>query len=327
MTPSPAPELRLRSGFEVELLAPPGSSRSTLAEEIARRRGGVVRATFHVDTENSAAEGVSTFWHLTPGFDVLDRSGELLCSLVDDVTISADLDARARPVPGWYRIVSDDPRLLRLIARHADPAEGIGSVLDAAAALFGVNVETVGAVRRLNDAAGASIALAAPLPGERERPCEVITPPLSVDHLGALDGLLSPARELGFLVPQEAAVHVHLDAAPFRDPDRFCAVLRLFGERRTELWDTFGTNPACRRLAPLPVELVELAQRSWPDWESLRAAAVELPVTKYSDVNLTHVLGLRPGPDTLEVRILPPSLDAVTIVEKAALLEGLLARS
>ncbi|WP_432545658.1 amidoligase family protein [Kineococcus sp. SYSU DK004] len=314
-----------RAGFEVELLAPAGSSRLDLARDLAARAGGGVHRVFHVDTEGSAVPGVRAFWNLTPGFEVRGSSGELVCTLVDDSTIVDDLDAGAAPRPGWYRVVSDDARLLRLVQRHADPAEGIGSVLDGAAALFGTRVRRVGDVHRLDDAAGASVAMAAPLPGERERPCEVITPPLAADHAAALEALLAPARAAGFTVPAEAAVHVHLDAAPFRDVAAFRHVVRLFGEHREQLRRTFGTNPRCRRLAPLPPDLAELVRRDWPDWPSLRAAAARTAVTKFSDVNLTRVLGLRPGPDTLEVRVLAGSADGAAIAEAFAELVRLLA--
>lgn len=302
-----------RAGFEVELLAPAGVSRLDLAREIASRAGGSVLGRFHVDTEASSAPGVSAFWHLTPAFDVVDAEGGAVCSLVDDTTIVADLDARAPSKPGWYRILSDDPRLLRLVERHADPAEGIGSVLDPVAELFGVRVRDAGGVRRLDDTAGATIALAAPLPGERERPCEVVTPPWVDDHVRRLEELLEPARDLGFTVPAEAAVHVNLDAGPFRDVGRFRHVVSTFGERRAELRELFATNPRCTRLAPLPAELVELVRRDWSDWGSLRTAAAATGVTKFSDVNLTRVLGVRPGPDVLEVRILPGAIDGASI--------------
>ncbi len=314
----------VRAGFEVELLAPAGASRLDLARELAARAGGSVRRRFHVDTEGSTTPGVRAFWHLTPAFDVLDAAGGPVCSLVDDTTIVADLDATAPPRPGWYRVVSDDPRLLRLVERHADPAEGIGSVLDPVAGLFGTRVREVRGVHRLDDAAGASIALAAPLPGERERPCEVVTPPWADDHARRLEELLGPARDLGFTVPAEAAVHVNLDAAPFRDVRAFRHVVTTFGERRAELAQRFGTNPRCTRLAPLPPDLVELVRADWEDWASLRAAAARTAVTKFSDVNLTRVLGVRPGPDVLEVRTLPGAVDGDSIGARFAQLVDLL---
>jgi hypothetical protein len=313
-------------GFEVELLAPRGRSRRDLADELARRCGGRVRPTFHSDTERSAAAGVERFLHLTPAFDVLDGTGALRCSLVDDTTIVADLDPAAPPRPGWYRVLSDDPRLLRLVAARTDPAEGIGSVLAPVAELFGVEVETIGAVHRVEDAAGATIALAAPLPGERERPCEVVTPPLSADHRRALETLLSAARDLGFTVPREAAVHLHVDGEPFQQVHAFANVVRLFGHWRAALWELFATNPACRRLAPLPPALLEVVERPHPDWDALRAAAAGTGVSKFCDVNVARVLGLRPGARTLEVRLLPGSIDAGEVLERAHLVQRLLDR-
>ncbi len=276
---------------------------------------------FHVDTESSATPGVSAFWHLTPAFDVVDGTGTHRCSLVDDTTIVADLDGAAPARPGWFRVLSDDPRLLRLVQRYADPAEGIGSVLAPVAAVFGAQVVEVAGVHRLDDTAGATIALAAPLPGERERPCELVTPPFTDRHAEHLEDLLEPARDLCFSVPREAAVHVNLDAEGFRDVARFRQVVEFFAAR-DDLHRRFGTNPHCRRLGPLPDELVDLVGRDWPDWESLRAAAARTPVTKYADVDVTRVLGLRPGPDVLEVRLLPGSVDGVAIVRQAAQLWG-----
>ena len=49
-------------------------------------------------------------------------------------------------------------------------------MLDAAAELWGTKVQRHGDVYRLDDPSGATIALAAPQGGERERPCEIVTP-------------------------------------------------------------------------------------------------------------------------------------------------------
>ena len=171
-----------------------------------------------------------------------------------------------------------------------------------------------------------------PLPAGRERPCEVVTPPLVDGHEQALERLLAPARELGFTVPQEAAVHLHVDGAPFRRPEAFANLVRLFGHWREVLWAVLETNPACRRLAPLPPELVTLVEHGWQDadgrsgWSRLQEAARPVGVTKYADVNLVQLLSERPVRDTVEVRILPGSIDGADIVRRAALVELLLAR-
>lgn len=55
-------------------------------------------------------------------------------------------------------------------------------------------------------------AIATPLPGERERPCEIITPPLQNNYRDYLETILNAARDLDFTIPQEGAIHIHFDA-------------------------------------------------------------------------------------------------------------------
>ena len=341
--------LNERIGFEIELLAPAGADRGTLAERIALERGGRVVRFFHTDSEPSLVPGMGHFWHLTPGFTVHDRHGAALASLVDDITIVADLrrdmhgktQAAGRHAAGprrevnehSYRILSDDGRLLRLIADHTHPDTPFTRVLDDVGILFGTSVETIDTVRRLRDRAGASIAMATSLATGRERPCEIVTTPLSRDHEAALETLLRPARELGFTVPVEAAVHLHFDGAPYRSVAAFSNLVRLFGHWREALRVALGTNPACTRLQPLPAALVDLVDQ--PDavglaeaehWGGLQTAAKATGLTKYFDVNLTALLRDAPQRDTVEVRILPASLHAADIVHRAAFVEALLVR-
>ncbi|GEK21987.1 amidoligase family protein [Cellulomonas xylanilytica] len=313
-------ELTLRTGFEIELLAPAGSDRQVLADELAARLGGRVRRSFHTDSEPSVVPGVGVFRHLSPAFDVVDADGRPVARLVDDITIEADLPRGAPRRRGWYRVLCDDARLLRLIERHADPAAPLDTVLDPVAALFGVRTDLVGSAARVDDASGATVAVATPLPAGRERPCEIITPPIGTDHAAALERLLVPARELGFTVPQEAAVHLHVDGAPFRRPEAFANVVRLFGHWRSQLWAALGTNPACRRLAPLPEALLDLVESTGD------ARELATGLTKYADVNLAQLVTDTPARDTLEVRILPGAIDGPGIVERAALVESLLGR-
>lgn len=318
-------ELRLRTGFEIELLAPEGSSRRTLADEIALRRDGIVRPVWHHDSEPSLVPGLGRFLHLTQGFEVLDGDGISVCTLVDDITIVTDLDAAAQPRPGWHRLLTDDSRLLELIAATANPAEPVEKSLDPVAALWGATVQQHGVFFKLDDASGATIAIAAPLGGGRERPCEIVTPPLASDHEKSLDELLSISRELGFTVPTEAAVHLHYDGALFRPPDVLANVIRLFGWWREPLRELLQTNPACRRLAPLPTPLVEAVAAS-PGYEQLRDIATSSGLSKFFDVNLTQLLTEKPARDTLEVRVLPGSIDADEIARQARWVEALLTR-
>jgi hypothetical protein len=320
------PGLRRRTGFEIELMAPPGHSRRTLADDLAARRGGRVRPIWHSDSEPSLLPGLGRFLHLTIGYEVLRADGSPLCTLVDDITLRDGLDAGAPPPPGWYRLLSDDPRLLSLLAAHCDPAAPLAHVLDGAARLWGTPVHRFGDVHRLDDPSGATVALATPDGGERERPCEIVTPPLAGGHHEALEELLGPARDLGFTVPAEAAVHLHVDGAPFRRPRALANVIRLFAHWRDPLRDLLATNPACRRLAPLPAALVAAADAPAPSQDELRKAAAEGALTKFFDVNLTQLLTDTPARDTLEIRILPGAVEAGPIIHQAALIELLLDR-
>jgi Putative amidoligase enzyme len=317
-------ELHRRIGFELELLAPRGSSRRTLADALAQACGGHVQPVWHEDSEPSLVKRLGRFLHLTQGFAVFRDSGDLLCTLVDDVTIVADLDPSRPALPGWHRLLTDDPRLLHLLARVSDPGGPLETALEGAASLWGVTAEQHGKVWRV-ESAGATIALATTLGGERERPCEIITPPLVANHAEALEELLGPARDLGFTVPVEAAVHVHLDGAPFRDAAAFANVVRLFAYWREPLRELLGTNPNCRRLAPLPAELVDLVTGT-PTREELRDAASRGGLTKFFDVNLTQLLRDAPVRDTIEVRILPGTVVADEAIAGAAIIEGLLER-
>jgi hypothetical protein len=315
--------LRKRIGFELELLAPRGSSRRVLAERLAADCRGEVRPVWHLDSEPVPLESLGgRFLHLTPGFEVLRPTGEQLCTLVDDITISADLKPGSAAVEGWHRLLTDDIRLARLLEDQCDPAAPIERVLDPIAALWGERVETIGNVRRL-DAGGATVVLAAPAGGERERPCEIVTPPLRVNHREALAELLVPALALGFAVPFEAAVHLHFDGAPFREPMALANLIRLFGYWREPLRELLGTNPECRRLQPLPQELVA-AVEGRPTYDELRAAADAGGLTKFYDVNLTQLFRDNPIRDTVEIRILPGSIDADEVTRLAVIIERLL---
>ena len=320
-----APELRLRTGFEIELLAPQGMSRRTLADEIAARRDGVVRPVWHHDSEPSLVPGLGRFLHLTQGFEVLDADGGLVCTLVDDITIVADLDARATPMPGWYRVLTDDSRLSQLIATTADPADPLEKSLRGVARLWDAPVQQHGDYYKVDDASGATIAIAAPLGGNRERPCEIVTPPISSSHQSALDDLLTVARQLRFTVPTEAAVHMHYDGALFRPAAVLANVVRLFGWWREPLRELLQTNTACVRLGPLPEPLVAAVDGN-PTYEQLRDVATSSGLSKVFDVNLTQLFSANPVRDTLEVRILPGSIDADEIVRQAQLVEAVLLR-
>lgn len=322
------PTIDWKVGFEIELLAPRGLSRRDLAIAIGDAHDAAVHPCFHPQAELSEVPGAPVFENLTLGYDVLDGSGERIARCADDLTLQADLDRSAPPKPGWYRIAGDDARLLRLIMAHADPADPLDRVLHPIAALFETEptVFPDGMVR-LADSFNASIAIAAPLPGERERPCEIITPPIVTDHWHRLDALLAPARELGFTVPLEAASHIHFDGKRLCSAAAIANLVRLLGVHGNALKRLVGTNSMCRRLGNWPPELSEMVDDPGfqnLSWEDAHAALECLDLTKYCDFNFFNLVHEPPGKHTFEFRILPVSLDTDPLVQAAVLFEAIL---
>jgi hypothetical protein len=307
-------------GVEIELLAPVGSSRRALAEHIAHRLHGSVRAFFHLDSEPSKVQGKPLFYHLTQGIEILDANGKPVAKCVDDITLQNDLDKSKAPAPGWYRIVSDEVRLLRLIARHSQADLPLAETLYAIGKLFGTQPKaSKGGVYRLSDASGASIALAAPLPGERERACELVTAPLAADDRTTLPLLLACARELDFRLPQEGATHIHFDAAPFCSAPALQTLVNTLHPQRETLRQQLRTNPNCRRLGQWSEGLlaaINAEDFATLDWAQARARLATLPkqqLTKYCDFNIRNLILPIPGKHTFEVRILSSTLDAAEI--------------
>ena len=317
-------------GVEIELMAPRGRSRADLAAALAGPGGRVVRF-FHPQSEPSKVPGTPIFENLTLGFEAIDATGRSIARLVDDLTLQADLDRSCSPRPGWIRIVSDDGRLLRLTARHCDPEAPLEQALQPLARLFGTNVEAgAGGMQRVKDELGVSVAIAAPLPGERERPCEIVSPPIEADLERALEALLIPARALGFTVPAEAAVHLHFDATALYRADAVRALVRLWRAWGPGLKRLVRVNPRCRRLGDWPVELAETVEAPGFDalpWGEARARLAALGLSKYCDLNLRNLAHDIPGKPTVEVRVLPGAIHARPIVEAAGLFEGLLRRA
>lgn len=316
-----------KTGFEIELLSPRGRSRRDLAALVAGP-GGSVSQFFHPQSEPSQVKGSPTFENLTPGFEAQDAAGRALARFVDDLTLQAGLDRGAPALPGWYRVVTDDARLLRLVMRHCDAGASLDQVLEPLAGLFGTRPEPhPSGMVRVSDERGVSVAIAAPLPGERERTCEIITPPLERDHEAAVEALLAAARALGCTLPLEGATHLHFDAAPLASAPAVARLVALFTAHGEALRRLVGSNPFCLRLGPWPETLLPLV--SSPgfgvlDWPAARQALAGVGLTKFCDVNLLNLVQAPPTKHTVEIRTLPATLDAAFVIDAAELFAGLL---
>src|SRR5262245_11001658 len=139
-------------GVEMELLAPRGSSRRALASRLARAAGGGVVPFLHPQSEVSLVPGVPVFDNLTLGFEVRDGDGRPVATCVDDLTLPDALDPQRASREGWFRIVSDDMRLLLLSRRIGRADRGAEEALAPLAELFGTELERLpGGVIRVTD--------------------------------------------------------------------------------------------------------------------------------------------------------------------------------
>ena len=316
-----------KTGFEIELMAPRGKSRADLANAIAEKQGGTVTRLFYPQSEPSLAPDIPVFENLILGFETKDTDGKRIALCVDDLTLNADLNRSAPPIDGWMRIVSDDGRLLSLVSQICDPKAPIHKVLEPVAKLFGTELETEGSIVKACDDRKRPVALATGLPGERERPCELITAPLTENREDTLRVLLSCATDLGFTIPKEAAVHVHFDAERLCDASALSRLILCLARHGGALREHVGTNPNCVRLGPIADNLVELAQTDaflqaeWPEAQRMLQACKP---TKYCDFNFLNIAAGFAYKHTFEVRIFPGSIDAGEICAFANLFERIL---
>lgn len=320
--------LNWKIGFEIELMAPRGLSRQSLAELIAQQHDAQVRRVFHPQSEPSQVLGTPLFQNLTLGFEIINQHGRLIAKCVDDLTLQDDLDKTQKPKPGWYRIVSDDTRLLQLVNSQANPADSLTTVLNPIASLFSTYPEAgPGGMVRVADSTGNPIAIAAPLPGERERPCELITPPIDTNHGDRLEVLLSAARAIGFTIPAEGATHLHFDGISLCSAKVFANLVNLLWTHGENLKQLVGTNSRCRRLGMWDEELLVLINESdfcYLPWSDAQARLAKLELTKYCDFNLKNLIHPIPDKFTFEARIFPSFLHTQPLIEVAALMEAIL---
>jgi hypothetical protein len=306
----------------MELLAPRGLSRRTLAEDLAARCDGRVETFFHQQQELSLAPDRPVFENLTLGFAVRDAAGAPVARCVDDITLQDDLNHAEPSKPGWFRIVSDDARLLRLLTRISPADAGPQAALAPMATLFAGQLDHFpehGMIRAV-DSIGAPLAIASSLPGERERPCELITPPMKDDHAAQLEALLAA----------ESATHVHFDAGQLRDARVFQKLIRILAEEGERLKARIGTNPRCRRLGPWPDALwstINALDFAALPWGEAKTRLAECGLTKFCDFNLKNIVHDVPGKPTFEVRVLPGLIHADAILDGAKACEDVLCRA
>jgi hypothetical protein len=320
-------------GFEIELVAPVGSSRETLAKRIAELRGGSTKRVFYPQSERASRPSVLAYETLTLAFQVLDAAGRPFALLADDITLNADLRDDVEGAPGFYRILSTSKPVLDLVELHASADASLDDVLVPLAALFGTRVAAGEAGVRVVRSRSGVAAMAFPLAGDRERACEVITPPLPGDEAilrRYLGMVLGASHDLGFFVPEESATHVHFDGKLLQDAKAIRNLVCVFGRFGRVLREVLETNPSCTRLGGWPAAFVELATSeaflALP-WPAAARAVLDAGVVKWCDYNVLNLVDPFATKRTFEVRVLGTTFDVDLLVERSMLLARLLGRA
>ena len=290
-----------RMGLEFEWLAPKGYSRKTFAQYLQGSIGGTLESFWHPQVEPSKVPNKPLFHNLTQGFAVFDRSGYKIAHTVGDLTIQADLDRT-------------EVSIINLIARHAHSDQLLlKDALQPVADLFGTELKTIDAFVRVEDINRASIALGTGLPGERERVCEVVSGILDKPKKADVQRLITPAKKLGFTIPEESATHIHFCAQTLQTPHIFQRVIFFFHAYRHVLRGLLQTNPKCIRLGAWDPEVLEVVKHpSFKEqtWSDAQKILQRVPLSKYCDFNIKNTIFAFPHKNTFEIRILPGLMNA-----------------
>ena len=319
------------SGFELELIAPPGQSRKDLAQALARRCNGTVRCGMKMLTLTIDDRGD---WlgscELVPAYRVIDSQGRLRFQLEDDFSINAELDVAAAPSQEAWRLTCDDSRLAGLAERQVS-GDSEAEVLQNFLLLFSAHLDPPLAdhpgLRPIVDSYGHLVAVHGRYGKERERVCEVVTRPLHPEERReVLESVIEEANALGFGPAKEGSVHVHYDAEPWRDPGTLCHLIQRWSSERTELLAKLEPNPATPQWRGGFSSEVQAVADQGADlpFTTLATNLLKAGLKKRSDLNLLGIA--RPGhrQATLETRVLPMSLDLAEFWSKLEILEAFL---
>ena len=328
----------MHAGFELELLAPKARTRVDLAEALAGAVGGSVEHGLKLLRAKVTPGGALTeCCELTGCVRVREPSGAVRFELVDDYSVLEGLGPTggAAGAPGGWRLITDDPRLGRLLEREArGPRFGL-EMLEGAAARLGLELGAPGHgpgclpdQRLLRDPHGMVFAVMCDYPAERWRVTEVVTAPLRPEaRREELERIVGLARHLGFKVPLQGSVHVHFDGARWRSTPMLRRLVLAWSRARERLLQRLRSNPntaAWRAPFTGPVlKVVAEADDALP-FSELAERLLRAGLHKRSELNLLGVVLDRFVRGTVEARIFTGALDAAQLLDDVALFEDFL---
>lgn len=147
-----------------------------------------------------------------------------------------------------------------------------------------------------------------------ERVAELVTAPLWRADLGGLRAALEVIGAIdGVTTPDTAALHVHLDGAPFLEARPLSRLIALFSRLEPALRVLTRTPPGLRRAAPLPPALgAELrSELAWAEVEALLRREIE---HRGYALNLYNLIAGDPQKLTVELKLAGATIDPARVV-------------
>ena len=307
----------MKCGYELELLAPIGETRHSIASHLAQYYSCQPVPIFHRESDYRPHHIHSaSFYCLTRGF-YLERPSGFWLKVVNDMTISNQINLDNDEETDWYHLLADDIRLVDLIISHCDPGAGPKEILDPIASLFRTSVEKNGSLYQVAGPRSSLVCFAHHLFKDRNRICEIVTAPITTLHREILLDLTTKVQEKGCIIPTEAAFHIHYDATDFCSPALLLRLIRYFHVWSQTIKRIVPPNPHCRRLGAYADDVVNYAfARSNEDkpWEEVVASLKSAGATKFCDFNFVNILNGHPTKMTFEVRITPMTFNVDALV-------------
>ncbi|MEM6532161.1 MAG: hypothetical protein AAF654_06025 [Myxococcota bacterium] len=294
-----------RVGFELELVAPNGADRGSIARAMCPPGGYVIRGFSRHDLSKAAGTLV-----LTPAHHVYTKDDEWLASVVDDLSVHGPVTAvQARSKEP--QLLAVDPSVARSLELLA-LGETLDTALDCWSQQLGLEQRLLDQGDAYVDQSGRAYALRLPYSRERTRVAEIVLAPcLRDDAEDRLSGLLEGCRKIGLQAPKDGALHVHLDAQPWQSTAALKALILRYHHRREDILGELGITGEGPYRGNFSSELVVAAAHADPSWsfEVTREWFLSFGPSKAIDVNLMGVLGVDDAPPTLELRMLPATVD------------------
>lgn len=310
-----------RTGVELELLAPPGSTRREVALALAGGDSARVEAGFKYYGPGQRDEAGRSVCLLTPAFRVLNPDGTLAATVVDDPTVRVGLRPGLPPSLGPC-LQTDDVRLAKWIERRCwSASEALEQKLSPLTESF----EGRWSRDRLVDRYGHTLVRTAPERhvSDSERVCELVIPPLRREERAARwASLFGAAAAAGAALLPEGALHLHLDAGPWRTTRRLAALLRSTEALRAAT----QSRRQSRFTGPLAPDVLRVAREADPElpFEVFAAALLLAGAKKFCDLNVLGAIEEFPVHPTLELRYFDPTLDARVLVSTVERVETFL---